>query len=146
MRSLSPLALVFAVMFFVPPRPALAQVAAAQPETHYITVTTFNVPLGDDFDAVMAWVDSVQVPQARRNPNVLSYRVAVHNWGSKSGDVALMSEWPNWAAIGATCEPCDRWADETRPEEKWPEAQATWLKYFTNHRDEIYFVDMSRAK
>jgi hypothetical protein len=57
-----------------------------------------------------------------------------------------MTEWPSWEAIQADCEPCDQWADETQPAERWPEAQATWLKYFTGHRDEIHFVNMNRAK
>ena len=146
MRIPSRLVLMSAVAGFyaVVATPAYAQ--DDQPELRYVTTTSFTIPLGDDFGTVMAWVDSVMVPSARMNPNVLSYRVAVHNWGNRSGDVVIITEFPSWAAITAPCEACDEWAEMTQPAEKWPDALAAFQKYYSGHSDEIYIANMARAK
>jgi hypothetical protein len=130
-----------------------AQAEEEPEETHYITVTTFKVPLGEASQKVSMWIDSVMVPLARLNPNVLSYRVGNHYWGSSAGDVVIISEWPSFEAIAAPCgEPCETYMVENEPEEgtpraeMWEEINATFLKYYSGHRDELYAVAMSRAK
>ncbi|UCF20425.1 MAG: hypothetical protein JSU87_03185 [Gemmatimonadota bacterium] len=141
-----------AVMMSVSPKAMSAQ-ETSEPAFHYITVTTFNVPLGQEGSGVMMWVDSVMVPLAKLNSNVLSYHVGRHNWGSSGGQVVIISEYPSWAAIEADCgEPCAQWMQETQPEEgtpraeQWDKIQATFLKYYTGHSDEIYAVPNSRSK
>jgi hypothetical protein len=124
----------------------------AVPETRFITTSTFHVPYGDDRTSVMWWVDSVMVPTNRMNPNVHWLRIVTHNHGSNGGDVVLMREYMDWAAIGAPCEACNEWFQERQPEEGTPE-RAEWdahlamfLKYYGQHADQIYTVNMSRAK
>jgi len=124
-----------------------------EPEFHYLTVTTFSVPIGGEGDQVMMWVDSVMVPLAKLNPNVLSMRVGRHQWGSDSGHVIMISEFADWNAIAADCgTPCEEWNEANQAEEgtpraeKWEKIQATFLKYYTGHDDEIYIVPMSRSK
>lgn len=135
------------------PKSVQAQAGAQDPEFHYLTVTTFDVPLGADGQQVMMWIDSVMVPLAQLDPNVLSYRVGRHNWGSSAGQVIIVTEFASWEAIGADCgEPCETWTAENQPAEgtpeaeKWDAIQATFQKYYTGHRDEIYFLNMNRSK
>jgi hypothetical protein len=132
---------------------AMSAQETEEPALHYITVTTFSVPLGEEGSDVMMWVDSMMVPLAKLNPNVLSYHVGRHNWGSNAGQVAVIAEYASWAAIQADCgEPCAEWVRENQPEEgtpraeKWNKIQATFLKHYTGHSDEIYAVPNSRSK
>ncbi len=139
-------------LVFLSPTGTLAQ-ATEEPELHYMTVTTFSVPLGEAGQDVMMWVDSVMVPLNRLNPNVLSFRVGRHAWGSDSGHVIMIAEYADWDAIEADCgAPCENWMEANQPEEGTPEAdewdkvQATFLKYYTGHKDDIYVVPVSRSK
>jgi hypothetical protein len=147
-------ALLFVGLAIVVPTHALHAQAEEEPEEiHYITVTTFKVPLGEASQKVSMWIDSVMVPLAHLNPNVLSYRIGRHYWGSSAGDFVIISEWASWEAIAAPCgEPCETWTAENEPvdgtprAETWDEMFATFLKYYSGHRDEVYAVPMSRAK
>ncbi|NNG17813.1 MAG: hypothetical protein HKM89_15165 [Gemmatimonadales bacterium] len=129
-----------------------AQDEAPPPEIHYMTVAKFSAPYSDAGQKVMWWIDSVMVPSAKMNPHVLSTRVGTHIYGSSGGDIVMMTEYADWNAINADCEPCDAWFEERQPEEgtpereAWDEAQAAFFKYFTGHQDEIYSVNMNRAK
>jgi hypothetical protein len=141
------------LVIVVPTHVLYSQAEAEEEELHYITVTTFKVPLGEVGQQVGMWIDSVMVPLARLNPNVFSYRVGRHYWGSSAGDYVIITEWASWEAIAAPCgEPCDTWTAETEPEEGTPRAEmwdkiyAMFMKYYSGHRDEIYAVPMSRAK
>lgn len=131
---------------------AAAQAAAPEPELRYVTTTRFEVPAGPERQKVLMWIDSVMVPQARMNPNVLEYRVIIHNWGHNSNDVLIVAEYPSWTAIEAPCPACDKWAQSqerkagTPERAKWDELGSTFGKYFAGHVDEIYVADMSRAK
>ncbi|MFQ5678026.1 MAG: hypothetical protein ACE5HP_01040 [Gemmatimonadota bacterium] len=126
----------------------------APPETRVLTVTTFQLPSGEDGQKVMQFIDRVVAPQARNNPNILSYRIAQHYWGSNSAEVKIIAEYANWAAVEAPCgTPCQEWAEANTPEEGTPEreefddlAQAWQRAFFQGHSDEIYSVNMSRAK
>lgn len=134
------------------PASLVGQEAEMEPVTHYLAVTTFHVPYNDDQDKVSWWIDSVMVPNAKMNPNVLSFRVGNHIYGSSGGDVILLTEYADWPAINADCEPCNAWFENRQPaegtpeREAWDEAQAMFFKYFSGHDDEIYAVNMSRAK
>lgn len=123
------------------------------PPTHYLSVTTFQVPYDADArQTVNWWIDSVMVPTAKMNPSVRSYRVANHIYGARGGDIVIVTEYADWNAINADCEPCSTWfqnrqpAEGTPEREAWNAAQAMFFKYFTGHHDEVYVFNMSRAK
>ena len=132
--------------------PATVQAQDAAPENTYITVTTFSAPYTSEGQKVAWWIDSVMVPSAKMNPNVLHYRVGGHNYGSSAGDIVMIAEYADWNAINADCEPCNAWFEERQPEEgtperkAWDEAQATFFKYYHGHQDEIYLAQSSRSK
>ena len=94
-----------------------------------------------------AWRQRLKV-----DPNILSYRVATHNWGANSKDIVIMAEYDEWADIEADCPACDAWFEENQPEEETPEREEwdamaeTFFKYFSGHKDEIYATNMNRAK
>jgi hypothetical protein len=153
MKHSSLLLLLVGLALIVPTHALQAQAEAGQSELHYIVVNTFNVPYGETRQQVGMWIDSVSVPLARLNPNLLSYRIGGHYFGSSAGDIVIISEYATWDAIAAPCgEPCDTWMAENEPHpgtpqaEKWGDIYATFLKYYSKHSDEIYVVQMSRTK
>ncbi|MFQ5890558.1 MAG: hypothetical protein ACE5JR_10970 [Gemmatimonadota bacterium] len=143
-----------AALLLTTPLTSLAQeeMGEEEPEFHYLTVTTFDAPSGEEGQKVGEWIERVIAPSARMNPNVLSFRAAQHNWGSNSAQVAFISEYPNWAAIEADCEACDAWFEENVPEEgtlereEWDEMAQAFFRAFNGHHDEIYAVNMNNAK
>lgn len=151
MRSRASLAGLALVGTLLAPATAQAQ-ANAQPETHYVTVTTFSAPFDEEGQKVMWWIDSVMVPVARVNPNVLHMRVGNHIWGSSAGDIVLIQEFASWSAINTDCDACAEWFQQRQPAEGtperavWDEAQATFLKYYHGHHDEIYASQVRRSK
>jgi hypothetical protein len=146
------LAVALATVLAVSPVVLHAQDAAPPPEIHYMAVTTFSAPFNAEGQKVGWWIDSVMAPGAKVDPNVLSYRVGTHIYGSSAGDIIITTEYADWTSINADCEPCDAWFEERQPEEgtpereAWDEAQAAFFKYFHGHQDEIYTVQMDRAK
>lgn len=126
----------------------------APPETRVITITSFNIPGGEEGQKVLSFFDDVVAPQARNNPNVLSYRVAQHYWGSNSSQMLIIAEYSDWNAVEADCgAPCDAWTEANVPAEGTPEreefddmAGAYGRAFFAGHQDEIYLVNMNRAK
>jgi len=142
------LTLAAAAMFLVPGL-ALAQDDGDQAPPHIITVTHFR-PSPENRAKVMAFIDKVSVPQARVNPNVLRFNVVTHYWGSNSHDVAIITEYPNWAAIEADCEACDKWAEENLPKEGqdgFEELQEGGRAFRAmQHKDEILAAPARRAK
>lgn len=134
------------------PAASHAQDDEAEPEFRYVTTSSFRVPFGDERQRAMVWVDSVMVPTARLDPNLLSLRVATHNYGSNGNDIVFIREYASWAAIDADCEPCDEWFEARQPAEGTPEREtwdrwlADFLAAYSGHRDEIYLVNMNRAK
>ena len=132
--------------------PAFAQ-QAAPPSGHYVTVTTFSLPLSATGDTVMMYIDSVTAPLSRVNPKVLSMRIGRHNWGSNGGQVFMMTEYATWAAIEADCgDACRRWEAANQPAPNSPRAamwrsmEQAFLRAFSGHADQIYFVPDSRMK
>lgn len=123
--------------------------ASAQdgPGGRYVTVTVFHVP-NYDRGKVFPWMEEYFLPGMQLNPNVRNFRVMWHNWGSDATEVLLVSEFDDWADIEAECgQPCDDYYDQHEaPEEgeegweEWSDAQRTFSKYYSKHRDEIYFA------
>ncbi len=152
MRKHLPVLVAGACMLLATPVTAFPQEEEEEPEFHFLTVPTFDLPGGEEREKAFVWIDSIMVPLTQLNPNVLWSRVATHNWGSNSAQVALVAEYPDWASIEADCEPCDAWFEEMQPEEGTPEREE-WdamaqnlFKYFIGHHDEIYIMNMNRAK
>lgn len=151
-RLLLPLAVVLVPLV---PTAALAQDEEEAPDIRVLQITTFRAPQGEERQKMMQFIDRVIAPQARNNPHVLSYRVATHYYGANSTDIKLITEYPDWESVEAPCgEPCQTWAAENIPTEGTPEREefdeqaAAWVKFFLagGHRDEIFSVNMSRAK
>ena len=137
------------------PTVAVAQDDGQAPEIRVLQITTFYAPQGEERQKMMQFINRVIAPQARNNVHVLSYRVATHFYGANSTEIKLITEYPDWESVAAPCgEPCQTWAEENIPEEGTPEReefdeqQAAWLKLFLagGHSDEIYNINMSRAK
>lgn len=133
--------------------PAGAQAAPqADPEIRILTISSFRVPLGEERQKVMDFMRKWMVEPARVNPNVLSYRIIQHFYGSNASDVAIVAEYANWEAITADCAPCDQWFEANMPKEGTPErkvvdeAQALFLKYYATHANQIYNANMALAK
>jgi hypothetical protein len=132
-----------------------AQTPAPQPqqEVRFVTVSKFALPQDTtQRRLVMMMIDSVMVPQARMDPNVLSYRVLTHNWGANSSDILISVEYPNWAAIEAPCTACDEWLQSKTPaagtpeRARWDAMGAAFQGAYDGHSDEIYSAQMRRAK
>jgi len=154
-RSTVLAALVAATALSLAPATLFAQAGDEEeeaPDINYITLTKIRLPATQDRQKAMEWVDKVMAPVAKLNPNVLWYRIAMHNWGSNSEDMVIMAEYDEWADLEGDCPACDAWFEENRPAEDTPEreewdamAQA-FFGYFSGHRDEIYVTNMNRAK
>jgi hypothetical protein len=132
-----------------------AQTSAQEPaqEVRFVTVSKFAMPHDTtQRRLVMMVIDSIMVPQARMDPNVLSYRVLTHNWGADSNDILIMVEYPSWAAIEATCAACDEWIQSKTPavgtpeRARWDAMGAAFQRAYQGHSDEIYSAQMRRAK
>lgn len=128
-----------------------ASAPAQQPEGRYVTVSTFNLPIGPGGDTVMMYIDSVMVPMSRINPNIASFRVGRHAWGTQGGHVALIYEYTSWAAINAECgQPCQQWETANRPApgtpraDLWRAMNQAFLRQYSGHLDQIYFVPARR--
>jgi len=152
MRSKATLiALSLVAVLFILPAAVQAQ-AAPPPSNHYVTVTKFSAPFSAEGQKVWWWIDSVMVPSAKMNPNIVHYSVGGHNWGSSAGDIVMIVEYANWNAIDADCPACNDWYQKRQPAEgtperqAWDEAQAAFLKHYFGHSDEIYNVRDSRSK
>jgi hypothetical protein len=131
---------------------AAAQAAPPPPEFRVLTISSFRVPLGDDRMKVLDYMRKWMLEPAKVNPNVLSYRIIQHFYGSNAQDVAIVAEYPNWAAVTAPCQPCEAWFQSNTPKEGTPERKAfdesvaLFLKYYSSHADQVYNVNMSLAK
>jgi hypothetical protein len=150
-RSLAP------ALFLLACAPAIGNAQApaqqSQQEVRYVTVSRFAMPQdATQRQLLMTAIDSVMVPQARMDPNVLSYRVLTHNWGANSNDILIMVEYPNWAAIEAVCTACDEWLRSKTPaagtpeRARWDAMGAAFQSAYQGHSDEIYSAQMRRAK
>ncbi len=141
-----------ALTLFAIPAPVLAQ-DDEEPEVRYITTSSFDVPMGPERQKVMTFIRNVMAPMAKVNPNLLSFRVAIHDYGTDSRDIVLIREYASWAAIEADCgKPCDDLGEKIRPAEgsdeakAWQEAWQAFRDHYAQHRDEIYTYRVDLAK
>lgn len=133
--------------------PVSARAQDAEPQVRYITTSTFDAPMGPERQQVMTFIRNVMAPMAKVNPNILSFRVAVHDYGTDSRDIVLIREYASWEAIEAECgKPCDDLNEQIRPaegsdeEKEWRAAWEAFRDHYATHRDEIYTyrVDLSK--
>ena len=92
-------------------------------------------------------IESVMMRDAKVNPNVKQAYVAMHNYGSNSGDILIVNVYETWEAISAPCgDPCREWREANQVErgsEEWNERRErtqTFMKYYGSHQDEIYWA------
>lgn len=124
------------------------------PGTRVMTVTTWDVPYGEDRGTFMQWFRNWFLPQAQMNPNVLNLRVAFHAWGSNGDQLVMVTEYASMETLAAGCgEPCSDWNEANpAPEEGddgYDEFQAglqLFQKYYSHHSDEIFTSPMAMAK
>jgi len=142
-----------AVLLAMTPLASFAQEEeVAEPEFHYVTVSTFEVPPAEEGQKVMGWIDAVNVPFTRLNPNVLHFSVLEHAWGSNLAEIVVEVEYADWASIEAGCDECMAWFHENQPaegtpeREEWDAMRDAFVKAYRGHRDEIYYKDMNRAQ
>ena len=124
-----------------------------EPGTRILTVTSFAVPYTDQGE-IYEFMRKYFLPGGQLNPNVISYRVMRHYYGSNGSEIVIMAEYEDLAGIEAPCgQPCDDYFEENAPpeegEEGYEEFQATvekWQKYYSKHTDQIYTVPMEATK
>ncbi|HEY7462133.1 MAG TPA: hypothetical protein VIC59_09690 [Gemmatimonadota bacterium] len=130
-------------------RPSEAQ--QATPPSHVITVTTFQVPY-TDVGKFWEMVDKYVVPSDKENPYILSERLASHNWGDSKKTVWFISEYENLGAVAQAGDWTNADFDKRYPEGSAARDSANtafeehFLKYFTEHEDNILSVNLKRAK
>ena len=134
-----------------------AQAQEEDPGTRSVVIATFEVPYHVR-DKVVPYIQEHEVPLQRLNPNVLTYRVLVHRWGSDGAELAYYWELEELADIDSLgvedCgQPCEEYRKEhPEPEEgderyeEFKEAERLYQKYYSSHRDEIYVAPMEAAK
>jgi hypothetical protein len=136
---------------------SVPQQAVAQdddgPGTRIVSVTTFNVPFTVRGQVIPHMVARV-LPATQLNPHVITSRLLFHNWGSDASQIVMVAEYASMADVDADCgQPCtDYFEANPAPEEgdegyeAFDEARRLFLKYYSNHRDEIYVAPMGMAK
>ena len=141
---------------------SMPQIALAQddddddegPGARTVAVTSFELPPIGSRGPLFQHLRSRVLPGWLLNPNVITVRVLVHNWGSNASDMVLVREFDSWEDMGASCgQPCaDYYQANPVPQEgeegreAFEEGRDLYNKYFSNHRDEIYTAPMIVAK
>ncbi len=153
MRTYLSVLLAGAAVLLISPLAAFAQDdAETAPEFHYVTVTSFDNPGGEDGGLISQYISTVLAPLAKLDSNVLSFKVARHNWGGNSADIVLIYEYADWAAIEGDCEACSAWFEANVPEDgtperdEWRAMNQAYFRAYLGHSDEIYSVNMDLAK
>jgi hypothetical protein len=119
-------------------RPSEAQ--QATPPSHVITVTTFQVPY-TDVGKFWEMVDKYVVPSDKENPYIDSKKT-----------VWFISEYENLGAVAQAGDWTNADFDKRYPEGSAARDSANtafeehFLKYFTEHEDNILSVNLKRAK
>lgn len=131
--------------------PAVVQGQEAEPEIRTLTITAFTVPLGGG-EKFNEYVDTYVIPQAKADPNVLSFRYARHHYGGGKANAWFIAEYESLEGLALSEEFGDTWFEENFPEGT-PEREAAdkatledFLPYFSEHSDEITTINMNRAK
>lgn len=123
------------------------------PGVGIVSISKFQVPLGEDRVKVMDFIEKVMAPQEEHNPNVMAFYVLEHYYGADARDVLLVRVYRSFADIEKPCgEACATWAEENLPKEGTPEFDEmnengqTFMRYYSRHSDEIYSAPLSIAK
>ena len=136
--------------------PAQAQ-EEEDPGERYVALTTFEVPLHVR-DTVIPYMQEYVVPLQRLNPNVVTFRVLAHRWGSDASQIALYREVEEFADVDSLSvedcgQPCEEYMKEhPEPEEgdegyeEFQEAEQLYQEYNSDHQDQIYWAPMEAAK
>lgn len=122
------------------------------PPTRYVVATSFDVPFQDRGE-LMPWLTEYFLPGYQLHPEVVNFRMLVHNWGSDASTIVFVAEYEEFADIEAECgQPCDDYFEQhEEPEEgdegyeEYQRRLGLFQKYFSKHRDEIYTTNMNRA-
>ena len=90
--------------------------------------------------------------EVKADPNVLTFRLARHHWGSGKANAWFIAEYESLDGLYRSEEFQSDWYDENFPEGT-PEREAAdkateedFLPFFSDHVDEITTTNMSRAK
>ena len=89
---------------------------------------------------------------SKADPNTLAFRFASHLWGTTRPNYWLLSEYESLAGLEEAEEFGTQWFDENFPEGSPEREEATkafqesFLKYLTNHRDEILSTNTNWSK
>ena len=139
------------------PTAAAQEEAEEDPGQRRVVITTFEVPYHVR-DKVIPYMQKHVVPFHRLNPNVVTYRVLVHDWGSDGSDIAFYWELEELADLDSLgvedCgSPCEEYRKEhTEPDstdegyEEFQEAERLYEKYYSDHSDQLYVVPLGAAK
>ncbi len=120
-------------------------------ETHAVTVTTFKVPFSE-MDDYFEVTEKYTMPSVRANPHILSYKIAVHAWGTTKHTVWIITEYEDMGAIQDSQEWAGDWFDENYPEgtAARDSADAAFEEhvalYNQDHTDNILGVSMDHVK
>ncbi len=151
MRALAlPLAVGLATLLGTPLDSAAQQ--EEQPETRIITITTFYVPLGQERQAFLEYVDTYIVPQNKEDPHILAFRIGAHNWGGNKPNIWLITEYESLSTLDQSDEWAATWFEQNFPEGSTARETAdkafeeAFAPYFSKHTDNIIRVNMNRAK
>jgi hypothetical protein len=131
--------------------PVTAQNAPSAPETHTITVTTFEVPF-TELGKFWETIDKYVVPQDKENPHIISERIASHNYGDAKKTVWFITEYASLSEIDASDDWGNKYFDDHYPEGSAARDSANtafeehFLKYFGEHQDNILSVNLKRSK
>ena len=150
MRSFS-LTLAVALLATAIPGAVRAQEQEQEPEIRTLTITAFTIPTGKG-EKFNEYVDKYVMPAVKADPNVLTFRLARHHWGSGKANAWFIAEYESLEGLYRSEEFQSDWYDENFPEGT-PEREAAdkateedFLPFFSDHVDEITTTNMSRAK
>lgn len=126
---------------------------AEEPGSRIVAITTFSIP-HQVREQVIPHMRRYVIPQNQANPNIETFRVLIHRWGSDGTQIAFYREYADIEAVEAPCgEPCETLRENhPAPEEgeegyeAYREAQKLWQKYFGPHKDEIYWTPISEGR
>ena len=132
---------------------AQEEAEAEDPGERIVAITTFSIP-HHVRDQVIPYMRRYVIPPNQLNPNIETFRLLIHRWGSNGTTMAFYREYADMEALDAPCgEPCESfWENHPEPEEgdegyeAHQEAERLWDKYFGPHEDEIYWSPLSEGR
>ena len=124
-----------------------------EPGSRIVAITTFSIPHHVRSE-VIPFMRRHVIPLNQLNPNIETFRVLIHRWGSDGTTMAFYREYADMEALDAPCgEPCETFRENHPvPEEgeegyeAHQEAERLWDKYFGPHKDEVYWSPLSEGR